>query len=96
MEIRGNPKKILLNSVDGLAYITEENNYDYSIDVFEDKILKSNIPIKYLYDEIAANPSSGLVYMLDNDIVYLIENGSITDKIILTEERRRGRNRRFV
>ncbi len=86
MEIAGNPKKILFNSVDGLTYITKENNYDYSIDVYEDKILKSNIPIKYLYDEIVANPASGLVYMLDGDIVYLIENGSIADKIIIAQE----------
>ena len=61
--IGGNPKKILFNSVDGLAYITKQNNY-YSIDVFEDKILKDNIPIKYLYDEIVVNPSTGLVYIV--------------------------------
>ncbi len=86
IEMVGNPKNILFNSIDGLAYITKENNYDYSIDVFEDQLLKSNIPIKYLYDEMTTNPSNGLVYMLDSDIIYLIENGSIVDKIIITEE----------
>ncbi|WP_458720626.1 hypothetical protein [Candidatus Nitrosocosmicus sp. R] len=83
MEIGGNPKKIFFNPANGLTYVTKENNYDYSIDVFEGKLLKNNIPIKYLYDEIVVNPSNGLVYMLDNDIVYLIENGSISNKIIL-------------
>jgi hypothetical protein len=41
---------------------------------------------KQIYDEIVANPSSGLVYMLDSDLLYLIQNGSITDKIIIVEE----------
>jgi hypothetical protein len=27
-----------------------------------------------------------LVYILDSDIVYLVENGSITDKIIITDD----------
>ncbi|CAN5743971.1 hypothetical protein BH23THE1_BH23THE1_02490 [soil metagenome] len=40
--------------------------------------MKSNIPIKYLCDEIVTNPSKGLVYMLENDI--------IIDTIITTEE----------
>jgi hypothetical protein len=48
--------------------------------------LKSNIPIKYLYDKIVTNPSKALVYMLESDILYLIENGIIIDKIIITEE----------
>jgi hypothetical protein len=83
MELEGNPKKILFTPLDGLAYITKENNYEYSIDVFYDEFLKGNIPIKYLYDEIITNPSQGLVYMLEGDILYLIENGFIADKIIL-------------
>jgi DNA-binding beta-propeller fold protein YncE len=90
IEMVGNPKNILFNSINGLVYITKENNYDYSIDVFEDKILKSNIPIKYLYDEIAVNPSNGLVYMQDSDIVYLIENEIITHKIILSSSEVQG------
>ncbi|WP_148685652.1 YncE family protein [Candidatus Nitrosocosmicus hydrocola] len=86
IELEGNPKKILFSPLDGLAYITKENNYEYSIDVFYDEFLKSNIPIKYLYDEIVTNPSQGLVYMLEGDILYLIKNGFITDKIILNSE----------
>jgi len=84
MELAGNPKNILFTPLNGLAYITKENNYEYSIDVYHNELLKSNIPIKYLYDELATNPSSGLVYMQDRDIIYLIQNGSITDKIILS------------
>ncbi|CAN5749217.1 hypothetical protein BH23THE1_BH23THE1_07940 [soil metagenome] len=76
----------MFNSQNGLAYITKENNYEYSIDVFHIEFLKSNIPIKYLYDKIVINPSKALVYMFESDIFYLIENGIIIDKIIITEE----------
>jgi hypothetical protein len=83
MEIGDNPKDILFTPSNGLAYITKEDNYEYSIDVFHNEFLKSNIPIKYMYDEIVTNPYKGLVYMLESDILYLIEDGVITDKIIL-------------
>jgi hypothetical protein len=82
-EIGGNPEKILFNPNSGLMYVTKENNYEYSIDVFENLLLKSNIPIKYLYDGIIVNHSNGLIYMVDGDIVYVIEGGSVIDKIIL-------------
>ena len=82
-EIGGNPEKILFNPNSGLIYVTKENNYEYSIDVFENLLLKSNIPIKYLYDGIIVNPSNGLIYMVDGNIVYIIEGGSVIDKIIL-------------
>ena len=48
--------------------------------------MKSNIPIKYLYGKIVNNPSKALVYMLESDILYMVENGIIVDKIIITEE----------
>lgn len=76
----------MFNSQNGLVYITKENYYEYSIDVFHIEFLKSNIPIKHLYDKIANNPSKALAYMLESDIIYLIENGIIIDKIIITEE----------
>ena len=44
------------------------------------------IPIKYLYDKIVNNRSKALVYMLESDILYMVENGIIVDKIIITEE----------
>jgi hypothetical protein len=47
--IVGNLKNILFNSINGLAYITKENDYYYSTDVFEDKLLKTIFQSNTLY-----------------------------------------------
>ena len=82
-EIGGNPKKILFNPGNGLTYVTKEKNYEYSIDVFENLVLKNNIPIKYLYDRITINPSNGLIYILEGDMVYIIDGDLVIGKILL-------------